>query len=80
MQAGACYPQGLDSSNHSWLEPRDTSWVLYKELVLSLSVGAKKYEKIEVFRITKTYCIEWFLSMNILLNFPFTSGVPCLSG
>ena len=42
LQAGACYPWGLDSSNHSWLEPRDTSWVLYKELVLSLSVGAEK--------------------------------------
>ena len=42
MQAGACYPWGLDSSNHSWLGPRDTSWVLYKELVLSLLVGVEK--------------------------------------
>ena len=31
---------------------------LVKELVL------RKFEKIEVFRITTTYCIKWFLSMN----------------
>ena len=53
---------------------------LVKELVLLPSVGAKKSEKIEVFRITTAYCIEWFLSMNILLSFPFASGVPCLHG
>ena len=37
------------------LEPRDTSWVLYKELVLSLSVGAKKiYEDRD---LPQAYCI-----------------------
>ena len=33
---------GLDSSNHYWLDPRDTSLVLYIELVLLLSVGVEE--------------------------------------
>ena len=33
---------------------------LVKELVLLLSVGAEKSEKIEVFRITTTYCMNGF--------------------
>ena len=80
MQAGPCNPRGLDSSNHSWLEPRDASWCLHIELVLLFSVGADRSAKIEVFHITTAHCTWWFLSMNILLSFPFTSGVPCLSG
>ena len=50
------------------------SWCSSYQLVLRKSV------KIEIFHITTAYCIEWFLSMNILLSFPFTSGVPCRSG
>ena len=80
MQARPCKLWGLDSSNHSWLEPRDASWYLHIELVLIFSVGADRSAKIVVFHITITHCTWWFLSMNILLSFPFTSGVPCLSG
>ena len=50
------------------------SWCSSYQLVL------RKSAKIEIFHITTTYCIECFLSMNILLSFPFTSGVPCLHG
>ena len=65
---------------HSWLDPRDASWCLHIELVLLFSVGANRSEKIEVFCVTTAYCTGWFLSMNILLSFPFTSSVPCLFG
>ena len=63
-----------------WCQEIDASWCLNIELVLLFSVGADRSAKIEVFHITTTHCTWWFLSMTILLSFPFTSGVPCLSG
>ena len=74
MQVGACYPWGLDSSNHSWLEPRDTSWVLYKELVLLHSVGAEKiWEDWSLPHHNNLLYLMVFI--NTLLSFPFTSIV-----
>lgn len=65
MQAGPCNPRRLDSSNSSWLEPRDASWDLHIELVLLLSVGTDRSMKIEVFHTSTAYCTWWFLSMNL---------------
>ena len=65
MQAGPCNPWGLDSSNSSWLDPRDTSWVLYIELVLLLSVGAEEICEYWSLPHSTTYCTWWFLSMNL---------------
>ena len=56
MQDGSCELCGLDSSNHSWLGPRDASWDLHIELVLLLSVGVDRYAKIEVFHTSTTHC------------------------
>ena len=53
---------------------------LVKELVLLLSVGAKKICEDRDLPHHHNLLYEWFLSMNILLSFPFTSGVLCLRG
>ena len=41
-QAGACYPWGLDSSNPSWLDPREYKLGLVKRVGALISVGAEK--------------------------------------
>ena len=46
-----------------WIQ-ENTSWVLYKSWNSYFSWYWERSEKIEVFRITTTYCIKWFLSMN----------------
>ena len=49
-----------------------------RKLVLLLSVGAEEICEDGSLPHSTAYCTGWFLSMNILLSFPFTSGVPCL--
>ena len=41
-QAGACHPWGLDSSNPSWLDPRDYKLGLVERVDTLISVGNEK--------------------------------------
>ena len=80
MQAGPCNPWGLDSSNHSWLEPRDASWDLYLELVLLLLVGAEEFVKIEVFHTSTAHCtLNGFYQWIYIIEFSiYISCTSCL--
>ena len=77
LQAGSCTLWGLDSSNHSWLDPRERKLGLVKELELLFQLELEKSEKIEVFRIA-TSILYLMVFINISLSFPFIFGVSLL--
>ena len=60
-----------------WIQEK-ASWYLQTELVLLYSVGADRSAKIEVFHSLLYLMV--FINKYILLSFPFTSAVYCLSG
>ena len=77
-QAESCYPWGLDSSNSSWLDSRESKLVLAHRVGTLTQLVLIKSAKIEIFHSLLYLMV--FINKYILLSFPFTYGVSCLSG
>ena len=60
---GLAHPLGLDSSKPLLVGSKRTLAGSSRRVGTLTSVGVERFENIEVFHITTTYCIKWFLSI-----------------
>ena len=72
-QAESCYPWGLDSSNSSWLDSRESKLVLAYRVGTLTQLVLIKSAKIEIFH--NSLYLMVFINEYTLLSFPFTSVV-----
>ena len=63
-----------------WIPQTTLGWNQETQAGSCKRVGVEKIYEDRDLPHDHSLLYEWFLSMNILLSFPFTSGVPCLHG